>query len=132
MKHLQLRVVSIVNVSLILIGLKQVDKVIFPLLLSFLFLLLSIQYFHKQQRKFNNSILQLKDLIDQAQKLLCSSQINVNVVLNPVPTVFDLYVDNYLQNHNSQNYSWKKGKPELTVIQFCQASDSTKCQNKKP
>ena len=132
MKHLQLRVVSIVNVSLIVIGLKQVDKVIFPLLLSFLFLLLSIQYFHKQQRKFNNSILQLKDLIDQAQKLLCSSQINVNVVLNPVPTVFDLYVDNYLQNHNSQNYSWKKGKPELTVIQFCQASDSTKCQNKKP
>ena len=132
MKHLQLRVVSIVNVSLILIGLKQVDKVIFPLLLSFLFLLLSIQYFHKQQRKFNNSILQLKDLIDQAQKLLCSSQINVNVVLNPVPTVFDLYVDNYLQNHNSQNYSWKKGKPELSVIQFCQASDSTKCQNKKP
>ena len=132
MKHLQLRVVSIVNVSLILIGLKQVDKVIFPLLLSFLFLLLSIQYFHKQQRKFNNSILQLKDLIDQAQKLLYSSQINVNVVLNPVPTVFDLYVDNYLQNHNSQNYSWKKGKPELTVIQFCQASDSTKCQNKKP
>ena len=132
MKHLQLRVVSIVNVSLILIGLKQVDKVIFPLLLSFLFLLLSIQYFHKQQRKFNNSILQLKDLIDQAQKLLCSSQINVNVILNPVPTVFDLYVDNYLQNHNSQNYSWKKGKPELTVIQFCQASDSTKCQNKKP
>ena len=66
-----------------------------------------------QQRKFNNSILQLKDLIDQAQKLLHSSQINVNVVLNPVPTVFDLYVDNYLQNHNSQNYSWKKGKPEL-------------------
>ena len=132
MKHLQLRVVSIVNVSLILIGLKQVDKVIFPLLLSFLFLLFSIQYFHKQQRKFNNSILQLKDLIDQAQKLLYSSQINVNVVLNPVPTVFDLYVDNYLQNHNSQNYSWKKGKPELSVIQFCQASDSTKCQNKKP
>ena len=40
-KHLQLRRPSIVNVSLILTSLKQFDKVIFPLLLSFLFLLLS-------------------------------------------------------------------------------------------
>ena len=58
----------------------------------------------------NNSILQLKDLIDQAQKPLHNFQNNVNVALNPEPTVFNLDVVNYLKNQgNSQNHSWKKG-----------------------
>ena len=33
----------------------------------------------------NSSILQLKDLIDQAQKFLHNFQSNVNVALNPEP-----------------------------------------------
>ena len=40
----------------------------------------------------NSSILQLKDLINQAQKLLHNFQNNVNVPLNPEPTVFNLEV----------------------------------------
>ena len=55
----------------------------------------------------NNSILQLKDLIDQAQKVLLNIQNNVNVPLNPV---FNLDVANCLKNQgNSKNHSWKKG-----------------------
>ena len=58
----------------------------------------------------NNSILQLKDLIDQAQKYLHNFQNNVNVALNPEPTDFNLDVANYLKNQdNSQNHPWKKG-----------------------
>ena len=58
----------------------------------------------------NNSILQLKDLIDQVQKYLQSFQNNVNVALNPEPTDFNLDVANYLKNQgNSQNHPWKKG-----------------------
>ena len=57
----------------------------------------------------NNSILQLKDLIDQAQKLLHNFQNNANVALNPEPTVFNLDVANCLKSQgNSQNHSWKK------------------------
>ena len=53
----------------------------------------------------NNSILQLKDLIDQVQKYLLSFQNNVNVALNPEPTDFNLDVANYLKNQgNSQNH----------------------------
>ena len=58
----------------------------------------------------DNSILQFKDLIDQAQKLLHNFQNEVNVTLNPEPTVFNLDVANCLNNQdNSQNHSWKKG-----------------------
>ena len=58
----------------------------------------------------NNSILQLKDLIDQAQKYLHNYQNNVNVALNPEPTGLNLDVANYLKNqNNSQNHPWKKG-----------------------
>ena len=59
-------------------------------------------------KNVNNSILQLKDIIDQAQKYLCIN--NVNVALNPEPTDFNLDVANYLKNQeNSQNHPWKKG-----------------------
>ena len=58
----------------------------------------------------NNSILQLKDIIDQAHKYLHNFQNNVNVALNPEPTDFNLDVANYLKNQdNSQNHPWKKG-----------------------
>ena len=53
----------------------------------------------------NNSILQLKDIIDQAHKYLHNFQNNVNVALNPEPTDFNLDVTNYI----SQNRPWKKG-----------------------
>ena len=62
----------------------------------------------------NNSILQLKDLIDQAQKLLPWSFLhnfknNLNISLNSQPTVFNLDVANYLKNQdNSQSHSQKK------------------------
>ena len=57
----------------------------------------------------NNSIFQLKDLIDQAQKLLHNFRNNVNVALNPEPTGLNLDVANYLEYQgNSQNHSWKK------------------------
>ena len=59
----------------------------------------------------DNSIFQLKDLIDQAQKLLHNYQNKVNVALNPEPAVFNLDGSNYLNNQgNSQNNSWKKGR----------------------
>ena len=58
----------------------------------------------------NNSILQLKDLTDQAQKFLHNFQNNANVALNPEPTAFNLDVANYLKiQNNSQNHLWKKG-----------------------
>ena len=57
-----------------------------------------------------NSILKLKDLIDQTQKLLHNFQNTINVPLNPEPTVFSFDVANYLKNQgNSQSHSWKKG-----------------------
>ena len=57
-----------------------------------------------------NSILQLKDIIDQAHKYLHNFQNNVNVALNPEPTDFNLDVANYLKNQdNCQNHPWKKG-----------------------
>ena len=70
----------------------------------------------KKQRKLgfqNERCKQLhftfKNLIDQAQELLHNLQNNVNVALNPEPTVFDLDVANYLKSQdNSQNHSWKK------------------------
>ena len=46
----------------------------------------------------NSSILQLKDLINQAQKLLHNFQNNVNVPLNPEPTACNLDVATYLKN----------------------------------
>ena len=49
----------------------------------------------------NNSILQLKDLIDQAQKFLHNLQDTVNVALNPEQTVFNLGVANYLKNQDN-------------------------------
>ena len=58
----------------------------------------------------NNSILQLNDLTDQAQKFLHNFQNNANVALNPEPTAFNLDVANYLKiQNNSQNHQWKKG-----------------------
>ena len=60
----------------------------------------------------NNSILQLKDLIDQAQKFLHNLQNTVNVALKPEQTVFNLGVANYLKNQdNSRNHSRKKEQP---------------------
>ena len=62
----------------------------------------------------NNSILQCKYLIDQAQKFPHNFQNNVNVALNPEPTVFNLDVANYLKiQDNSQNHPRKK---EETLI----------------
>ena len=56
-----------------------------------------------------NSILQWKDLIDQAQKFPHNFQNNLNIALNPEPTVFNLDVANYLKiQDNSQNHPWKK------------------------
>ena len=67
----------------------------------------------------NKSILQLKYLIDQAQKLLHNFQNTVNVPLKPEPTVFNLDVVNYLKNQgNSQNHSWKKGAT-LIIGDYC-------------
>ena len=40
----------------------------------------------------NNRILQLKDLIDQGQKLLHNFQNNVNIALNPEPTAFNTFL----------------------------------------
>ena len=58
-----------------------------------------------------NSILQRKDLIDQAQKFPHNFQNNLNIALNPEPTVFNLDVANYLKiEDNSQNHPWKKGE----------------------
>ena len=60
----------------------------------------------------NNSILQLKDLIDQAQKFLHNLQNTVNVALKPEQTVFNLGVANYLKNQdNSRDHSRKKEQP---------------------
>ena len=75
----------------------------------------------KKQRKIgfqNERCKQLyftfKNLIDQAQELLHNFQNNVNVALDPEPSVFDLDVANYLKSQdNSQNHSWKK---ETTLI----------------
>ena len=53
----------------------------------------------------NNSILQLKGIIDRANKYLHNFQKNVNVALNPEPIDFNLDVTNYI----SQNHPWKKG-----------------------
>ena len=62
----------------------------------------------------NNSILQLKDLIDQAQKYLHNFQNNINVTMNPEPTDLNLDVVNYLNNQdNSQNHPWKKGTTRI-------------------
>ena len=62
----------------------------------------------------NNSILQLKDLIDQAQKYLHNFQNNINVTMNPEPTDLNLDVANYLNNQdNSQNHPWKKGTTRI-------------------
>ena len=47
----------------------------------------------------NNSILQLKDIIDQAHKYLHNFHNNVNVALNPEPTDFNLDVANYNPNY---------------------------------
>ena len=47
---------------------------------------------NSKMNEVSNSIFQLKDLIDQSQKLLHNFQNNVNVALNPEPTVFNLDV----------------------------------------
>ena len=47
----------------------------------------------------NNSILQLKDIIDQAHKYLHNFQNNINVALNPEPTDFNLDIANYNPNY---------------------------------
>ena len=63
-----------------------------------------------KMKDVNNVILQLKDLIDQTQKLLHNFQNNVNVAFNPELTIFNVDAANYLKNQgNSQNHSWKKG-----------------------
>ena len=63
-----------------------------------------------KMKDVNNVILQLKDLIDQTQKLLHNFQNNVNVAFNPELTIFNVDAANYLKNQgNSQNHSWEKG-----------------------
>ena len=71
----------------------------------------------------NNSILQLKDLIHQAQKYLHNFQNKVNVALNPETTDLKLDVANYLknqdssQNQGSKCLNEKKRKSEHSLVQ---------------
>ena len=68
-------------------------------------------YLDSKLNDVNNSISQCKYLIDQAQKFPQNFQNNVNVALNPEPTVFNLDVANYLKiQDNSQNHPRKKGE----------------------
>ena len=78
----------------------------------------------------NNSILQLKDLIDQAQKYLHNFQNNINVTMNPEPTDLNLDVANYLNNQdNSQNHPWKKGTTRI-IGNSILSGLSSECLNK--